>query len=713
MGSTPVGCLVRCAVLLFTPVVLALWGFEQYLRWRAAQGQPAGAAGPGPSIALRVEVGRPLTVLGVLLALIVTMALIRRLAPRRLQRRLYRGLQVAGGLLALLQPGLLLGAAITALICRERPKPLRYLVRGCAAVPATLLLAFGAWCWGWPILLKTGHLALVQAITAALAEVFLGSLWLRLYVDLTSTAEAKVKIANQNERLEQRFKQAAGPEPIHPPFWQRRRRHPAGYVDLGVDRVRARALRVPIRCLRRHATIVGVTGWGKTVAIGRFIHGVLAQPKPWAIFIVDCKGGELRDTAEELAGAYGVPFQEVNPGRPGSLRYDITQLGSPAEIADKLTAAFPSTPEAGIYRDTSYHALVHAATAQVSVNGHVELGELESALDQAALNQLAGQVRDLAPDTHTALLGIAGRMGNPRQTTSSAINGMASRLGALRAGRFGAVLDGDGPALDLENAAAEPGITYISLPALASSADLRMMGRVLLHDLKLLAHLRLDPARRPRPCLVVLDEFSALDDPDNVRDFLRQAREPEMPCLTASQSLPDPGGCRNELLQAGVVLFLKCLAADAEEFAQLAGTVVGQALDREIEFFPVRSRRGAVSETERFKCHPRWFREFANPGLCGIRFDQVGELPTATIAQVCQNEPDPTLAGRAWCWLTERLLVSRRGPGVRSAAGSGEPVAEPEPAWPAGTGDEAEGLESGTSRNGDRPRVALAPEGSE
>ena len=31
---------------------------------------------------------------------------------------------------------------------------------------------------------------------------------------------------------------------------------------------------------------------------------------------------------------------------------------------------------------------------------------------------------------------------------------------------------------ELEKAAAEPGVTYISLPALASSADLRMMGRV-------------------------------------------------------------------------------------------------------------------------------------------------------------------------------------------------------------------------------------------
>src|SRR5205807_5783740 len=102
---------------------------------------------------------------------------------------------------------------------------------------------------------------------------------------------------------------------------------------------------------------------------------------------------------------------------------------SPAEIADKLTAAFPSTPEAGIYRDTSYHALVHAAAAHLSVNGKVELDELEAALDQASLNQLAGQVRELAPETHAALLGISGRMANPRHTTSSAISGHGQPAG--------------------------------------------------------------------------------------------------------------------------------------------------------------------------------------------------------------------------------------------------------------------------------------------
>jgi hypothetical protein len=133
----------------------------------------------------------------------------------------------------------------------------------------------------------------------------------------------------------------------------------------------------------------------------------------------------------------------------------------------------------------------------------------------------------------------------------------------------------------------------------------------------------------------------------------------------------------------------------------------------EIERFPMRSHNAAIGVEERFRCHPRWFRHFANPGVCGVRFDRPGELPTVTIAQVYQNQPDTSLVGRAWCWLMERLDASRRGPDARSAAGSGEPVAEPEPAWQAGTGDEAEGSESDTSRNGDRPSVTLAPEATE
>src|SRR4030088_3460766 len=110
-----------------------------------------------------------------------------------------------------------------------------------------------------------------------------------------------MRMVKRSKQMQECFDHAAGPEPIHPPFWHRTRRHPAGSIDLGVDRVRARALRVPTRCLRPHATLVRGTGWGKAVAIACFIHGVLSQPEPWPVVVVDCKGGELRQTAKDLA----------------------------------------------------------------------------------------------------------------------------------------------------------------------------------------------------------------------------------------------------------------------------------------------------------------------------------------------------------------------------------------------------------------------------
>jgi hypothetical protein len=112
----------------------------------ASGGRPQLPALAHPVVSISVDLSHPLTVLGLVLLLVV--ALIRRWVPQQLQHRLYRGLQIVGGILALLQPGLLLGAAITAAICRERPRAFRFLFRGCAAIPAILMLAFGAWCSG-------------------------------------------------------------------------------------------------------------------------------------------------------------------------------------------------------------------------------------------------------------------------------------------------------------------------------------------------------------------------------------------------------------------------------------------------------------------------------------------------------------------------------------------------------------------------------------
>jgi hypothetical protein len=73
----------------------------------------------------------------------------------------------------------------------------------------------------------------------------------------------------------------------------------------------------------------------------------------------------------------------------------------------------------------------------------------------------------------------------------------------------------------------------------------------------------------------------------------------------------------------------------------LAGTVVGRSLVHQIDLVPTRSQSAGTAESERFRCYPRWFRLFANPGLSGVRFDRPGELPTVTIAQVYRTSRTP------------------------------------------------------------------------
>ena len=94
LGSTPVGCLARSVIMFFIPVVLGLWGLDQYLHWQAAQrtvGRPDSPAGAHPAISISVDLSHPLTFLVVVLFLVLVVAIAlpgavgdRRVAARTL-----------------------------------------------------------------------------------------------------------------------------------------------------------------------------------------------------------------------------------------------------------------------------------------------------------------------------------------------------------------------------------------------------------------------------------------------------------------------------------------------------------------------------------------------------------------------------------------------------------------------------------------------------
>jgi len=221
---------------------------------------------------------------------------------------------------------------------------------------------------------------------------------------------------------------------------------------------------------------------------------------------------------------------------------------------------------------------------------------------------LAHRARDVTPELADDLVDLAKRGG----VTADAFEGMRSRLGALLHGEYGAVFDGEGPQLDLRAALASPGITYLSLPALAVSQDTALMARVLIQDLKQAAFERL---RQPEaaPAMLVLDEFAALDDPEQINDLLRQAREARVATVVSTQQLPDPRtahALRGALLGAGLLIAHRIGPDDADAVARVIGTERGVQVTRTLGGGGAPTRR-SVRTVDHFAVDPNVIKQLA------------------------------------------------------------------------------------------------------
>jgi hypothetical protein len=539
---------------------------------------------------------------------------------------------VVGACVAALDPGILVGAAVAfAWRRRANPSTARRILRIVVLlVPLVALHGFIAWAWPWRAWLADVPLFGVAPVNAATAlrsaavEALAGPLWLEgaLVVVHLRRRTVNAQIRRDHRLDKQRWRAISGGSnrSTFSPFARdalddSSQAHPSGRIRLGVDLETSRPLDLELPSeIAAHIFLPGASGSGKTNTIARLADGALAND--YDVAIIDCKAGTLGGVARTLASRYNAPFYLVDPDDPRSLGYNPCSGDAPA-VANKLVGTFTFGPNAEIYKNIAIEAVALAVRGLQSANEPVTLEALYAAFGPRGLAVIAHKVTDderlrtrlLDLDAHNAdRVGAAGRAGLQR------------RLGALLEGKFGDVLRMQ-PALDWNAVVEQRAVTYVALSALASSEDVDLMGRVIVQDLKQVCARRLRQLAdglRLRPLIVVLDEFAALGEPDQILDLMRQAREALVSIVISTQHMPESVELQSACLGAGLVIAHRVAAPDAEMIAAQFGTRPSTDVTHQIDYVSGSTDKGSIRRVDKFQVHPNELREF-EPGQAALK----------------------------------------------------------------------------------------------
>ncbi|HWX45602.1 MAG TPA: hypothetical protein VNY52_09810 [Solirubrobacteraceae bacterium] len=528
-------------------------------------------------------------------------------------------LAVALGCVALLNPGVLLGAAVFGGWCWfERPAHLgRFACAALLIAPLFALHSFLMWGWPWRDLLS--HLlsqAQVSAVDGRLAmrsfyaEAMGGPVWFEGAVLAARLKSRSVPAqVRRDHRLDRRrWRAISGRQQPMLPRPQTSRldsslAHPPGCVRLGVDAETNRPLDLNLPAdLAAHVFLPGASNSGKTTTLARIVDGALANG--YSVVTIDAKAGGLGGIARQIATRYAVPFNLVDPDDPKSLGYNPCTGEAPA-IANKLVGAFSYGPDAQIYENIAMEAVPVIVRGLQAAGEPVTLESLYAALGVRGLANIAGKL-PYDHRLHNRLLDLE----NGDRLGSSGRAGMQRRLGALLEGKFGDLLRLQ-PALEWDRAFAQPSLTHIALSTMGSNKDVELMARVVAQDLKQIAASRLDQLKNGAdlvPVLAIFDEFAALREADQLSDLLLQAREALMPTVISTQYIPVTVSLRKACLGAGLLIAHRLEAEDAETIAAQFGTRRATEVTHQVDYGTGFSEKGSIRRVERFNVHPNELR---------------------------------------------------------------------------------------------------------
>jgi hypothetical protein len=492
--------------------------------------------------------------------------------------------------------------------------------------------------WPWRMIPATGnglvHLGISRLgfsplfVRSAIVELLLGPLVL---VSLVTAREAFRRTMRGQLYFErrhdlQRRQAVTGPRLITGDSSDPSSSRPPGddRILLGVDRESRRRYDLRPSELAQHVFLLGAYGTGKTTTIARLANGALAlDPSSGhrcGVVFVDCKAGDLKETAQHLAARWNVPFALVDANDPDSLGYNVCS-GDAADITNKLIGAFSYSDQAEIYKNVALDVVpLLVQTLMAASSELVTLRKLTQALAPDQMLRMSVK----AGEPYKSEIALILKELDRRGLVPDGITGLRERFNSLLRGRFGPLFtapDDGRPVLDWAQVLSQPSVTYISLPATALSEDVELAARVVAQDLKQQCARRIRHVASGQqlvPTLIFFDEFAALREAEQMVDLLLQARQAQMSTVISTQLIPEKVTIRKAVLQAGLIIAHRAESEDCEVISAQFGTRPKWEYTVQIDQRIGPTGLGSVHRVDTYVMHPNDLRRLRT-GYAAVR----------------------------------------------------------------------------------------------